>query len=1037
MDFLLILIKGFMKKSKTKIILMSASMDTEIFSQYFGSSSCNVPIISMDVDRPFELRTIYLDELHETYSSRIIDYGEPGITEELMNLAAKIVYERVVKNQQSSILVFLPGFYEIENFEKVLEATFDIRDSEIIILHSTVTPDDQKQAFKRDNKPKIILSTNIAENSVTIPNVNVVIDFCLTKYLVTDEHSNIASLKLDWTSKTSCVQRAGRTGRVCNGTVFRLVEQDFFKFEMEQFTKPEMLRISLESVVLKSKLVSNMAPSKFLSNALSPPPLHTIRNAILILKEVGALLRLEDDGSFNVDDGELSYLGRALSSLPCDIYIGKLIMLGYVFGVLEDTIIIGAGLTINGSIFCFDLSDRLKCYNNRMEWSRGSGSDLLAILNAYKAWQLNVLQKKWKSNQEEDDWLANSYLNRKNMHEVRELIKEMKQRLENLHICMPKEKSQPIHEEEAKPFMIQVCIAGAFIPFYFIQTAPSDTTERDAFVEVNDQDVRRSFYFRDVEQQYIGLYNDILKKEIVQLGICNKINDIDISFSGSSKKIIVTITRDETMDDKKIGQRLVLAAGKILPEVYLAVKFRELKKTIMLRVIDHEGMKRLAEQVDYKKPTDSVSFDTSIASNYENASETMTGTVVHIENCKKFFFRPSGKSYDSDMRLLNMRLKMSQISEVIEIQLSEGKGVVVNFGGKLERAIVNKPVKDGEIMFNLIDIGLCTVINIKDVFVVENLKRTSLFDLPPRCFECRLKGIEPAVKTSVNAVWSRKSTEHFKRLVNGKICSLKVNSVIRGVAAVTLSSTKTDHSLGSEDLQTVNSEMVNAGFADECDEDLLSRSFTSLRSSNQLSFNSSTYSEAQKSFCLDFPKGMSNMSVELLGPYSPLESELRSMFAVGNQTVKVDTHSVNSVILNGDINKIFSRLYIAANVTKNKKGITLREVTMTPSIPGFPELSALIFGAQIRLSRNSEKTRYETLLAGLGCDSDTKESLMKHRDAILPVSVRLTDADFEKINELRSNISLLLYTDSEVEFPELTELQKIELQMSIKEIVFK
>jgi ATP-dependent RNA helicase TDRD9 len=463
MDFLMILVRLFLNTNSpdTKVILMSATMDSERFANYFHSRSVQVPVINMREERNFKLDKRFLDDIVDTFQN-LINFEIPSISERMMSLAVDIIFQHVKKDNKSSILVFLPGFYEIENFERVLLHKFDVFSNyKLIVLHSALPPSNQKLAFKQDNQPKIILSTNIAENSVTFPMVNVVVDFCLTKYLVASKESNLASLKLTWTSKMSSEQRAGRTGRVCDGIVYHLVTREFYKTEMTQWTEPEMLRVPLERVILKTKLLTNRKPKNFLAGALDPPNFENVKNSVLILKAMGALQRNGSDGKFTEDDGDLTYCGRILAQLPCDVHIGKFIVLGYLFSVLKEAIIIGAGLNINGSIFKSNYRKRLESYSTRLSWSDGSGSDLIAILNAYNLWQTTEENELFKNANVRQNWCDKFNLDLKNLCEMKELIDEIIFRLdENRMWHMVRENFRPVLEKEEKTMMLKICAAG-------------------------------------------------------------------------------------------------------------------------------------------------------------------------------------------------------------------------------------------------------------------------------------------------------------------------------------------------------------------------------------------------------------------------------------------------------------------------------------------------------------------------------------------------------------------------------------------------
>ena len=164
---------------------------------------------------------------------------------------------------------------------------------ELIPLHSSLNEEEQDRAFKNvsrmEGRRKVIVATNIAESSITIPDVKYVIDFMLTKEVHYDPASRSESLQLTWCSKANAVQRSGRAGRVSDGFVFRLVTKQFYNNSMPEFPMPEMQRCPLEKLILQIKLWNKYEPEEILGRAIQPPELRDIMNAIKNLQQTGAL----------------------------------------------------------------------------------------------------------------------------------------------------------------------------------------------------------------------------------------------------------------------------------------------------------------------------------------------------------------------------------------------------------------------------------------------------------------------------------------------------------------------------------------------------------------------------------------------------------------------------------------------------------------------------------------------------------------------------------------------------------------------------
>jgi len=177
----------------------------------------------------------------------------------------------------------------------------------------------------------VIISTSIAESSITVPDVKYVIDFCLTKSLYCDQDAtNYTSLRLEWTTKSSMDQRRGRAGRVSNGKCYRLITKRFMKSSIQSYPSPAILRQPLDKIILNiKKLKPNEEPKRILAMALTSPKLDNIEKTMILLKEAGAI-SLYKNGALSAEDGDLTYAGSIMADLPIDVRLAKLgILLNY------------------------------------------------------------------------------------------------------------------------------------------------------------------------------------------------------------------------------------------------------------------------------------------------------------------------------------------------------------------------------------------------------------------------------------------------------------------------------------------------------------------------------------------------------------------------------------------------------------------------------------------------------------------------------------------------------------------------------------
>uniref|UniRef100_A0A2H1VSJ0 SFRICE_012151 n=1 Tax=Spodoptera frugiperda TaxID=7108 RepID=A0A2H1VSJ0_SPOFR len=318
MDFLLLIVKRLLYTVSpgVKVVLMSATFNKQSFADYFmiptprglQMSSC---IKIEKQEQMFTVKEFYLN--HLTKFGSILHQStpktdEPTIAPEMHHLVLKLLnaFEHIDKHEDQisdrddaelpSVLIFLPGIHEIEDLYSCL-TDLDLRekicDKEcrtykwyVLPLHSTITSEEQARVFQRVQRGhrKVILATNIAESSITVPDIKYVIDYCLMKVMVADPETSFTSLRLAWASKTNCEQRSGRAGRVRDGRVYRLVTDKFYE-GLKQECTPEIIRCPLERLVLLAKLMDMGPPSDVLALAMDPPDISNIQRTILSLKE--------------------------------------------------------------------------------------------------------------------------------------------------------------------------------------------------------------------------------------------------------------------------------------------------------------------------------------------------------------------------------------------------------------------------------------------------------------------------------------------------------------------------------------------------------------------------------------------------------------------------------------------------------------------------------------------------------------------------------------------------------------------------------
>lgn len=356
-DLVLVCVKQFLlKNSGFRLVLMSATADIARYKEYFKDlgrgERVEVLAIPNTIRRNiFQRKVIYLEQVTKLLGMQTEDLlltycngespliAEAGIGVEVHKLIHNLLLH-IHKNEpdiEKSILVFLPTYYSLEQQWALLmpfDSTFKVH-----ILHRSIDIDQALKAMKIwKSHRKVILATNIAESSVTIPKVGYVVDSCRSLQVFWDSNRKAESAGLVWVSKSQAEQRKGRTGRTCDGYVFRLVTGSFFS-QLVEYEPPAILRLSLRQQILllccaQSKAIND--PKVLLQKALDPPDLGVIEDALSLLVHIHAIEKASSRIRYDP-----TFYGQLLSSFTLSFDASVLVLKFGEIGLLREGIIIG------------------------------------------------------------------------------------------------------------------------------------------------------------------------------------------------------------------------------------------------------------------------------------------------------------------------------------------------------------------------------------------------------------------------------------------------------------------------------------------------------------------------------------------------------------------------------------------------------------------------------------------------------------------------------------------------------------------------
>ena len=457
-DFLCLVVRNLLVELDclTKVILMSATLEGSLYSHYFQKKGLEVSAPLVVGGRQFPVQEYFLDDVADRKARLTLEPEESTPTSDLVNLrqaarkrvanASKALLsvenserKKKIRSDDPRIgiccdlifsearlgegtLVFVPGFdelmtvYEAISF-KIVEYSVG-RHFKVFLLHSQVPMSEQREAFEEPaiDVAHILLATNVAESSVTIPKLRLVINFCLRRGLRHDSKRQMSILDLDWCSHASCKQRAGRAGRVFPGVAIHLVPKRFHDKEFPPYDAPEMRTASMPRVYLEAKVLSNYlkfgGPSDLLRETLTPPSEMNVVGALNELHRIGAILTNSEE------KGHITVLGYFSMSLPVDLSLCRLILFGICFDCPDAAIIMAAGLSMRQDVFSVpltfmnDVAYRRSLWlsaKTRWKYDHGQYSEPHMYVKLFRDWlDFKALEKR-KSNLCNREELARSF----------------------------------------------------------------------------------------------------------------------------------------------------------------------------------------------------------------------------------------------------------------------------------------------------------------------------------------------------------------------------------------------------------------------------------------------------------------------------------------------------------------------------------------------------------------------------------------------------------------------------------------------------
>jgi ATP-dependent helicase HrpA len=358
-DFLLgYLAQLLPRRPDLKVVITSATIDVDRIAKHFGVDGADVPVVEVS-GRTYPVEVRYRP---------VVDPDDPDADPDRDQVTAiGDAVEELAAEGPGDVLVFLAGEREIRDAADGLTERFP--GVEVLPLYSRLSAADQHRVFQPHTGRRVVLATNVAETSLTVPGIRYVVDPGTARISRYSARTKVQRLPIEPISQASARQRSGRCGRVADGIAIRLYTQADFDARPE-YTDPEILRTSLAAVMLQMAALDLGAVEDF--PFIDPPDRRAVADGRALLQELGAL----------DPDGRLTDTGRALAQLPLDPRLGRMVVEADRRGVLGEVLVVAAGLTIQ------DPRERPAEHQQAADQAHArfadEHSDFLALLNLWR-----------------------------------------------------------------------------------------------------------------------------------------------------------------------------------------------------------------------------------------------------------------------------------------------------------------------------------------------------------------------------------------------------------------------------------------------------------------------------------------------------------------------------------------------------------------------------------------------------------------------------------------------------------------------------